>query len=288
MVLFPQDNSSRLLILKKVLYHPLAGLALGLHLLLLTVPFNPSGPAPAESENPPEEEAVIPMDILNLADISAPEPPPAERASTQPQRQTPSSQSQIQNPPSAPPQAAPSLTSSAAIPNNPSNSPSANPPPANNQPPAGQPLANNQPLSNQLPSDQPPANQPPAYDPGPQRSAFIGNLGNIGLNSYGSQLPQPSFFKRPGNAGYFLTDTDPPALINGQDSSVWMDKGVSTVFNQLKLTYEPSGVSFNPLDNYGGEVLYELLDSTGQPFQYVSLVELKGSTLIVNWSERPQ
>ncbi|PZO47312.1 MAG: hypothetical protein DCF15_19160 [Phormidesmis priestleyi] len=281
MVLFPQNNSSRLLILKKVLYQPLAGLALGLHLLLLIVPFNPSKPAPAESEKPPEEEAVIPVDILNLADVSAPEPPApslAKIAPTQPSSQTPN-QTQIQSQSSAalPPR------SSAAVPNSPSNPQPADPP---NQPADGNQLSDgNQPPDGSQPTDN---SQPPAYDPGPQRSAFIGNLGNIGLTTYPDRLPQPRFFKRPENAGSFLTNTDPPALVDGADSSVWMDKGVSTVFAQLKSTYEPSGVSFNPLDNYGGEVLYELLDNTGQPFQYVSLVELKGSTLIVNWPERPQ
>ncbi len=284
MVLFPQDNSSRLLILKKVLYHPLAGLALGLHLLLLIVPFNPSNPAPAESEKLPEEEAVIPVDILNLADISAPKPLPpasAESAPTQPASQPPNqtpSQPQIQTQPSATQQAAPPLTSS-AIPNNPSN-----PALANNQPPTN----NQSPANNQPPNNQPPANQPPAYDPGLQRAAFIGSLGNIGLNNYGDRLPQPNFFKRPENAGYFLTSTDPPALVGGTLSSTWMDKGISTIFPQLQTTYATTGVNFTQLEDYGGEVLYELTDATGQPFQYISLIELKGSTLIVNWPERPQ
>ncbi len=274
MVLFLQDNSSRLLILKKVLYQPLVGLALGLHLLLLIVPFNPNKPAPAESENLPEEEAVIPVDILNLADISAPEPPappPLESAPPQPASQP--AQSPIQPQLQVQPANAPEPLTSSAIPDNPSPSPAAAPP-ATGQPPA---------------SSQPPANnQPPAYDPGPQRSAFIGSLGSIGLNNYGDRLPPANFLRRPENAGYFLTNTDPPTLVDGTLSSTWMDKGISTIFPQIQTTYEATGVSFTQLDNYGGEMLYELKDSTGQPFQYISLVELKGSTLIVNWPEKPQ
>lgn len=281
MVLFPQNNSSRLLTFKKVLHHPLAGIALGIHLLLLIVPLNPSKPAPIESEKPPEE-AVIPVDILNLADVSAPKlpaSPPAEIAPTQASKQLPSQttnqQPQIQNQVSA----VPLSQDSPAVLNSPSNSQSAN------LPNTKQPANGNQPADNKQSSDN---SQPPAYDPGPQRSAFIGNLGNIGLNNYGDRLPQPNFFKRSENAGYFLTNTDPPALVDGTLSSTWMDKGISTIFPQMQTTYATTGVSFTQLENYGGEILYELTDSTGQPFQYISLVELKGSTLIVNWPEKPQ
>ncbi len=66
-----------------------------------------------------------------------------------------------------------------------------------------------------------------------------------------------------------------------------MDKGPDDVLSQLKTTYGPSGIVFNQLDNYGGELLYQLVTAEGQPFMYISLVSLKGSSLLVIWQGNP-
>ena len=242
----------------------LTWLAVGFHALLLVVPFDPS-PSAAPPETPEEaapEEAAI--DILSLSEISTPEPP-APAAS---------------EPPAAPPVAAPPSTSPRSAP-----APTAAAPdtaaPATAVAPAPGPSA---PATPAAAGDLPPP--PPAYDPSADQEIFIGNLGAIGLTDYTAAqgLPEPRFFRHPENAGYFLTGS---ALAAGAKDARWMDKGPDDVLSQLKTTYGPSGIVFNPLDNYGGELLYQLVTAEGQPFMYISLVSLKGSSLLVIWQGNP-
>lgn len=251
--------------ISQLLHHPLTWLAVGFHALLLVVPFNPS-PSAAPPETPEEaapEEAAI--DILSLSEISTPEPPAP--AAPEPPAAPPAAAA----PPSTLPRSAPAPTAAAPV----------TAAPATAVAPAP---GSSAPATPAAAGDLPPP--PPAYDPSADQEIFIGNLGAIGLTDYTAAqgLPEPRFFRHPDNAGYFLTGSAPAA---GAKDARWMDKGPDDVLSQLKTTYGPSGIVFNPLDDYGGELLYQLVTAEGQPFMYISLVSLKGSSLLVIWQGNP-
>lgn len=252
--------------ISQVLHHPLTWLAVGFHALLLVVPFDPSpSAAPPETieEKAPEEAAI---DILSLSEISTPEPP----APAAPE------------PPPAPPAAAPPAAAPApSAPRSASGSVAPAAAATNAVPPAA---GASVPATTAPAGDPPPP--PPAYDPSADQEIFIGNLGAIGLTDYTAAqgLPETRFFRHPENAGTFLNGSAPAA---GAKDARWMDKGPDDVLSQLKTTYGPSGIVFNQLDNYGGELLYQLVTAEGQPFMYISLVSLKGSSLLVIWQGNP-
>lgn len=255
------ESSSRRLTVRQVLYHPLTWLAVGCHVLLLVVPFDPSPPVAAtetvEEEAP--EETVI--DVLNLSEIATAEPPPP--ASTEPLPAAP---------PSAASQPAPARSATA---------------PASSAAPASVSISNapNAPATPAAPAATKDPSSP-AYDPSADQDLFIGNLGAIGLTDYTASqgLPEPRLLRRPENASYFLNGSAPAA---GAKDARWMDKGPDDVLDQLKTTYGPGGIVFNQLDDYGGEPLYQLVTAEGQPFMYISLVSLKGSSLVVIWQSNP-
>ena len=269
-----QPAKARKLTLKKVLYHPLTWVALGFHLLLLFVPFSDRASNEEvleDLENGPEE--AIAIDLLNLSEIATSTPPPAEPPPTEP-------------PPAAPPapSAPPPAPSQAAIPPEPVDNPTEVPSeaPTVEEPATEAPVE--QPVD-EAPVEVPPDPPLPAYDPGEDQSVFIKNLGAVGLNDYTDQgLPPTNFFRDPDNAGYFLNGDQP---VQGAASARWVDKGPSDVLNQLQTSYAPTGIVFTQLQNYGGEELYELTTPTGQTFMHISLVRLKGSTLLVIWQDRP-
>lgn len=262
------DNSSRRtrLTLKKVLYHPLSWIAVGIHLVVLVVPFAPNKPQAAEPQ-PEEVEESIPVDILNLAEITSPTPPPEELT-------TPPPETPAVSPAAAPPPAA----SAPPLPTE------VTPEPVAADPIAPEPAAPNPPAEEAPPP-------PPAYDPGQDQQVFISNINAIGIDNYTDTLglPPESYFTS-GSASFFLNYADPnaPAPATGARSAVWMDKQPGAVLEQLKATYEPSGVTFTQLDNYGGEVLYALQTPTGDTFMHISLVGFRlGSSLLVMWESSP-
>ncbi len=273
----PERSPRRLvtsrLTIKQVLYHPLTLLAVGVHVLLLVVPFNlsPSVAPPEKPEEEAPEEAAI--DILSLSEISTPEPPvPA-----------------ASEPPPAPPAAAPPSAALRSAPVS-AASPAAAPAASRSAPVSAAAAPAALAPGPSAPATAAPAGKPspplPAYDPSADQEIFIGNLGAIGLTDYTAAqgLPEPRFFRQPENASSFLNGTVPAA---GAKDARWMDKGPDDVLNQLKTTYGPSGIVFNQLDNYGGELLYQLVTAAGEPFMYISLVSLKGSSLLVIWQGNP-
>ena len=66
-----------------------------------------------------------------------------------------------------------------------------------------------------------------------------------------------------------------------------MEGPPGNILTQLETTYGASGIVFRQLENYGGEPLYELVTAQGESFLYVSLADLKGSTLVVMWPQNP-
>ncbi|MEM6452800.1 MAG: hypothetical protein AAF703_21095 [Cyanobacteria bacterium P01_D01_bin.105] len=246
---------------KRVLYHPLTWLAVGLHVALLVVPFDPAPPIAVEPEEDvePEDEA-IPIDLLNLSEIATSEPPPAEPLPAEP----PAPQ---QAPPVAPPPAA--------------QAPQPDPVQSNPDPAQQTPEATTQPT--QAPT-QPP---PPAYDPSADQQLFVQNLGAIGLNTYNLDaigLPAARDFKEPANAPYFLNGETP---VPNARSVQQIDKEPGDVFEQVQSSYASTGITFTQELAYGGEELYHAVTPEGQTLMYFSLVRLKGSTLLVIWNGQP-
>lgn len=268
---FAKVQPTRRLTAKKVLYHPLTWLAVGFHGLLLFVPFN-LGPVSVEEDveiaEEPEEDA-MPIDILNLSDIATATPPPAEAPPPAPPPVTPP----------APPPAAVVAPAPVAVPA-PAEPESlvadAEVPVDSAEPDIAEPL--------DTPDEEVPTQ--PAYDPGQDQTLFIDNLGQMALGDYTADqgLPPANFFREPGNAGYFLAGETPVA---GAKDARWMDKGPDAVLAELQRSYAASGITFSQLNDYGGEVLYELKTPTGESFMFISLARLKGSSLLVIWQGDP-
>ncbi|MEO1395083.1 MAG: hypothetical protein AAFV90_19450 [Cyanobacteria bacterium J06634_5] len=262
---FAKVQPRRRLTARKVLYHPLTWLAVGFHGLLLFVPFNP-GPVSVEEDveivEEPEEDA-IPIDILNLSDIATATPPAEAPLPV--------------TPPAPPPAAVAPVPATVPAPAEP------------------EPLVADEEVPIDIadpdiadPLDTPDEEVPtqPAYDPGQDQTLFIDNLGQMALGDYTADqgLPPANFFREPGNAGYFLAGETPVA---GAKDARWMDKGPDAVLDELQRSYAASGITFSQLNDYGGEVLYELKTPTGESFMFISLARLKGSSLLVIWQGDP-
>lgn len=250
---------------KRVLYHPLTWLAVGLHVALLVVPFDPSPPIAIEPEEEAEEtDEAIPIDLLNLSEIATSEPPP----------ETPPAEPPPAAPPApAPPQAAPA-------------------PPPTAQAPTPDPVQQTPDPAQQTPDPvQPPPEPtqppPPAYDPSGDQQLFVQNLGAIGLNTYDLAavgLPTAREFKEPANAPFFLAGDSP---VPNAKSVQQIDKEPGDVFDQVTSSYASTGITFTQEQAYGGEELYHAITPDGNTLMYFSLVRLKGSTLLVIWNEQP-
>lgn len=270
---------------KKVLYHPLTWAALGLHALLLTVPFSTEPSAVVEEEAIAEE--AISVDLLNLSEIatSTPPPPQSEAALAPETALAPVTSSSVIPLPSA---SAPAPTAAPAA------AASANQSSAANMP--VQPAATPQPT-------QPTAPQPSEYDSTQDRGVFIQGLdsiGAMGLNDLSGQgLPLATDFVK-GNATSFLgptalaTDFRNPvsvaaagALPPGAASARRIDSQAKDVLKKIQAGYANTGITFNPASDYGGEPLYELKKPTGETFAFVSLVSFQGSSLMVLWTDNP-
>lgn len=266
----PTRRLSPKVFLIKLLYNPLTWLAIGAHVLLLIVPFDPNVKT-AEVIEAPEEDAdeSIAVDILNLAELASPTPPP---------------ESPSDPPPAVPPPAAPV----AAPPPVPAAAPVAEDPAAEPEP---LPDESDVPLDPPVP-DPPsaPDPPPPAYDPTETQNAFVGNIAQLGIDTFTGtvQFPPDSFFSK-GNGASFLDFSDPinPAPLAHSRDAVWMDEQLSDVIKTLNETYGEH-VVLTPVGDYAGELLYELTDATGNSFMHVSLVEFRsGSTLVVMWPTNP-
>lgn len=243
---------------RALLYHPLTWLAVGAHIGLLVVPFNPDNPAAVEPEEPEEAiDASIPVDILNLSALSAPEPPPD---APNPGPVTP---------PPAPTAALPPPTAAPV--------PAAEPAPAALEPAAP---PETEPAT-------PPPPPPPAYSPGGDQNAFTGNLGNLGLNTF-PYLPELSSFPNE-NGDKFLdfTDKDNPVPRSDSLGAQWTDKQPDNVLGLMQDAYAGSGLLFTEWTPYEGDVVYQLSNPDGNPFMYVSVVNTNGSSLLVMWPDDP-
>lgn len=249
--------------------------SLVLHGLLLMAPVGSEAPSKAEETSAEEE---VPVDILNLQEFSAPE----------------GSTTALATPPPVLPPMQPAAPTRGAVPALP-------PPPRETVP---NPKAISQPQAPQAapqatPTPQPSASiQPspaPSFDPQPSRQQFLSGLGNLGVTDYTDSmgLPPAKLFRRPENLPFFFQ----PDSINGSQlqplaqvqQARWIDKEPDAVLeNSLQKVYGSAGVTFEEQPaGYGGERFFVAKTPAGQPFLYISLVQLKGSTLLVIWNENP-
>ncbi|MGF1523387.1 MAG: hypothetical protein ACFBSF_13815 [Leptolyngbyaceae cyanobacterium] len=232
---------------------PLMGVSVVLHIVLLFVPIPSTNLASEdeieeeELESAAEEEEVI--DILNLSEITAPEPPPEEEPPPQEQ----------QAPPPPAENVAPNLDPTQIPPETPEAVP---------------------------PVDDGAATQ--AFVDA-SRDQFIGGLDNLGVADYTSQfgLPEPKLFRRPDSAGCFIDASGNPApnirVLN------WIDKEPQTLLQEnLQAVYGQSGVAFVEQSSYCSERYFYLYAPNGEFFMAMSLVQMEGSALLVGWETRPQ
>ncbi|MGD1941964.1 MAG: hypothetical protein ACFB0G_11685 [Leptolyngbyaceae cyanobacterium] len=234
---------------------PLMGFSVVLHIALLFVPL-PAPENPEEVEEvPPEEDEEIAVDILNLSEIVAPEPPP-EQPQQQPQ-------------------------------------PEAAPPPPAEVPPPPDPTQEVAPVEEDTFEDQLPIDdgldEQPVFDPGPSRNVFIDGIANLPVTDQTSEvgLPEPRFFRVETNAVCFVRPDGGP-VPEARDAR-WLELEPSDVFAVLQESYEPSGISLTERgDAFCGERYFEAFTAAGESFMTFSLAQLKGSTLLVIWETPPQ
>lgn len=270
-------STTRRLTLQKVLYHPLTWIAVGVHVVLLVIPFGPSQ-SEAVEENTEQTEDIesISVDILNLAEIATSEPPPLEPTPAPPQ------------PASVP---APAIAPPTQL------SPSTAPLPTEINPgPAAQPETVSPDSS--APTQQAVKTQTPAYDPSADQQLYIQNLDSLGLEGFKdasgrSLLLSARDFRKGTNSSYFITETAVDGIPNVQPvekarDARRLDGEPAGILAQQRETYAAAGLSFIEVGEYGGEPLHQLTKEDGSAIMYLSLVQLQGSTLLVIWQEDPR
>ncbi|MEM6436130.1 MAG: hypothetical protein AAF773_20090 [Cyanobacteria bacterium P01_D01_bin.115] len=234
---------------------PLMGFSIVLHIALLFVPLPaPENPEEVE-EAPPEADEEIAVDILNLSEIVAPEPPPEQ--------------------PEQPPQPEAAPPPPAEVP--------APPDPTQELAPAEQDT-----FEDQLPIDDGLDEQPP-FDPGPSRNVFIDGIANLPVTDQTSEvgLPESRFFRVETNAVCFVRP-DGGAVPEARDAR-WLELEPSDVFAVLQESYAPIGISLTERgDAFCGERYFEAFTAAGESFMTFSLAQLEGSTLLVIWETPPQ
>lgn len=244
-------------------YQPLVWLSLAFHGFLLAVPLPPARDLPPEPE--PEEEA-SPVDLLNLAappdaqPVTTDAPPPAEQA-----------------PPPA--QATPAQNPSAIAPPDPDAPPVEDPP--------------------EEVSPQPEPESEPEPDFTQEQTQFVAGLGDLGVSSYancgdtgGGWPPMPTFFRANTDLGAFFT---PDSVTQGTflpqpniRSCQWIDKEPQTLLTENLPEAYPN-YEFKELEPYGNEGLFGVHPpNSDQVFVYMSLIRLKGSTILITWNGNPQ
>ena len=246
---------------------PLLGISMLLHVGLLFIPFPTVEDTPDEiAADEPEEEADIPVDILSLSEIAAPEPPAEPPAEPSPESPQPSP-SQPQPPP---PRAVP---------------PPPEPAPAQDLLPEEDSFAEEA----EPPVEEGLGETPPAFDAGVATEQFVGDISGLGVVDYTAQfgLPEPAMPRNPGNAVCFIDPTGGP--MPGVRVANWLDKEPQTLLREnLQEVYGPRGITFEELDPFCGERYFQAVTAAGQPFMTISLVTLEGSTLLVVWETPPQ
>ncbi len=271
------ESTTHRLTLKKVLHHPLTWIALGVHVVLLVVPFNPSEPKTGEDSTEQSEEIEsIPVDVLNLAEIATSEPPPSEPAA----------------PPS--PSSAPAIA-----PPRPASAPAA-PVPGGVEPgPVVQSPAPASSTNSSTQTQSAAGTQMAAYDSSADQQMYIQNLDSLGLQGYkdpltgGNALPAPREFRKGTDSSFFVAETSVGGVptsqaVAGARDARRLDGEPADILAKQTEVYSSAGLSFVEAGSYGGEPLHQLTKADGNVVMYLSLVQLQGSTLLVIWQNDPR
>lgn len=255
-------------------YYPLLLISGVLHSLLLVTPL-PSQPEQAEETEAPPSEETEAVDLLSIAELPTAEP---STAAPPPEPKTPAP------PPPEPRPAAPQPVAPEQYPQE----------PAPSQP--ADPLLPEEPAADET--------EPPAsnftIDPAKQEQALagidvIGRTGSSNFNitdlfPYGAwgkglnNLPE-------GERGCFFghisqNDYD---LVAGATRLLYISRNIEFVErDDLAQSFETRGYDLVKLDaGYCNHPLIAVQE-TGQPLLYISLIDLKGTTIVIFWSSDPR
>ncbi|NEP18069.1 MAG: hypothetical protein F6J97_14375 [Leptolyngbya sp. SIO4C1] len=241
----------------RILVHPLTLVSLLAHGLLLLLPIWEFQPAEETATPPPEAEATI--EVQNLADlVGAPEAP--------------------------------------ALP----------PKPAVQPPPAPQPV---QPVLTEVPDRLPEASVEPQPTPAPQPvepqpiepqpiepafdiGAVRGQITNRVRNFSGELVePSPLLLKAEQRTFFFQNDSLNAPLLSGiSNMPVYNDRRPDGMLPEIEAGFAADGLSMIPAGEYGGNPLYQLVDTaSGSEAGYLSVVLGGGgqTTLLAFWEINP-
>jgi len=124
----------------------------------------------------------------------------------------------------------------------------------------------------------------PEFDPSELQADFQDSLQNT-EGSLGFP-PSPEAFDEP-NAFYSSVEDEERRA--GITAMQWFNDIADTVFTKLQENYQPSGFTFEPIDDYGGGKMYELKTAEGQTVNFINVVPAKGgaSTVVITWEYDP-
>ena len=126
----------------------------------------------------------------------------------------------------------------------------------------------------------------PEFDPSAAQADFQvslqGTEGNTGLPPYPGTFRQPLAF-------YSSAEPDAERLAGITDMQWFNDMSADSVFTKLQENYQPSGLTFEPIGDYGGGKMYELKTAEGQTVNFINVVPGKGgiSTVVITWEYNP-
>ncbi|MEM8809123.1 MAG: hypothetical protein AAGF01_24145 [Cyanobacteria bacterium P01_G01_bin.38] len=258
----------------RLLFHPLTWASVGLHVLLLLMPTWELKHSEAEESEILEEEPVIEVEslaeLLGQPDETPPsevpvEPPPQTQAPVPPQQQV-----LTEVPEELPDEL-----------------------PLDEVPP------------DEVPPDEPPPDEPPPFDPAVQaqfKSALSNYLSVGASNAAGTSSNFDNTDQWPVPAGWIPRSFSDPAAFFAADSIVdesfqpypgvefkYIGRNFDLVSSEgLGPAVQENGLSFEKIDTYGGSDLYVVISPEGNPMNYISLVDMKGSTAVFVWPDDPR
>ncbi|MEO1404515.1 MAG: hypothetical protein AAFV72_25140 [Cyanobacteria bacterium J06635_1] len=258
----------------RILFHPLTLVSVGLHALLLFMPAWELEHSEAEEPEILEEEPVIEVeslaDLLGTPDQAPPPEAPAEPPSQAQAPEPPQKQVLTEVPEELPEEL----------------------------PPEDLPLE-------ELPPDELPLDEPPPFDPVVQaqfKSALSNYLSVGSTNAAGTSsnfdntdqwpIPAPWIPRSFGDPGAFFT-ADSMADESFQPYPGVEFKYIGRNFDLVSSeglgpAVQENGLSFEQIDTYGGSDLYVVISPEGNPMNYISLVDMKGSTAVFVWPDDPR
>jgi len=255
-------------------YYPLLLISGVLHSLLLVAPL-PSQPEPATETEAPASEETEAVDLLSIAELPTAEPP----AAAPPPESTSPAPSPPDPRPTAPQPVAPEQYPEEPVPSQPTD-----------------PLPPEEPAPDETGS--PASNF--TIDPARQNQALagidvIGRTGSSNFNitdlfPYGAwgkglnNLPE-------GERGCFFgqISQDSYDLVAGATQLLYISRNIEFVErDDLAQSFEARGYDLVKLDSgYCNHPLIAVQEA-GQPLLYISLIDLKGTTIVIFWSSDPR